>query len=129
MDVIETAYKALEPIRERGIQVQEGWYDEHYKNLHITLWPLTETPEASSDDGLEVETAGLQVTIFSTTACARRSSSCWWEPGRHTRGQTNSKQGSRREYISARYGFCFMKKGANNGRRKNHCAQPLLRLA
>lgn len=67
MDVIETAYKALEPIRERGIQVQEGWYDEHYKNLHITLWPLTETPEASSDDGLEVETAGLQVTIFSTT--------------------------------------------------------------
>lgn len=66
MDVITAAYKALEPITERGVKVQEGWYDEHYKRLHVTLWPLAETPEAHSDDELEIETAALQVTIFST---------------------------------------------------------------
>ena len=65
MDVITAAYKVLEPITERGVKVQEGWYDEHYKRLHVTLWPLAETPEAHSDDALEIETAGLQVTIFS----------------------------------------------------------------
>lgn len=67
MDVIEAAYNALGPIRERGVRVQEGWYDERYKDLHVTLWPLPETPTASSDDALEIETAELQVTIFSTT--------------------------------------------------------------
>ena len=66
MDVITAAYKALEPITERGVKVQEGWYDERYKRLHVTLWPLAETPEAHSDDALEIATAGLQVTIFST---------------------------------------------------------------
>ena len=39
MDVITAAYKALEPITEHGVKVQEGWYDERYKRLHVTLWP------------------------------------------------------------------------------------------
>lgn len=79
MDVITAAYKALEPITERGVKVQEGWYDERYKRLHVTLWPLAETPEAHSDDALEIETAGLQVTIFpprNKKPCGKKSSSC-----------------------------------------------------
>ncbi len=67
MDVILAAQQALKPIIDRGVPVQEGWYDQNQKRLHVSLWPLDESPLAASDDAEEIETAAIQITIFSTT--------------------------------------------------------------
>ncbi len=66
MDVIKLAAKALTPIAEEGTPVQQGWYDEALHTTHVTLWVLGETPEGHSDDEEEIESANIQVTIFST---------------------------------------------------------------
>lgn len=66
MDVVKFAARALEPISAKGIPVQEGWYDEAARKLHVSLWPLQDAPQCSSDDYTEVERASIQITIFST---------------------------------------------------------------
>lgn len=65
MDLIAKAAEALEPISAEGIVVQQGWYDKSLHARHVTLWTLSDAPDASSDDDLEIETGMIQVTIFS----------------------------------------------------------------
>ena len=50
MDVIGLAAEALKPISDEGTIVQQGWYDESLKRLHVTLWKLQDTEDAHSDD-------------------------------------------------------------------------------
>lgn len=64
MDIIEQAAKALEPLAEIGIPVQQGWYNEKLKKTHITLWNLSDSDAAASDDIPETEDAYLQVNIW-----------------------------------------------------------------
>lgn len=65
MDIIEIAAKALKPISDEGIAVRQGWYEEDLKKLHITLWNLSDSVAAHSDDAAEVETGMVQVNIWS----------------------------------------------------------------
>ena len=60
MDVIGLAAAALKPISDEGTIVQQGWYDESLKRLHVTLWKLQD-----SDDECEIEAASIQVNIWS----------------------------------------------------------------
>ena len=55
MDVIGLAAAALKPISDEGTIVQQGWYDESLKRLHVTLWKLQDTEDAHSDDECEIE--------------------------------------------------------------------------
>ena len=48
MDVIGLAAAALKPISDEGTIVQQGWYDESLKRLHVTLWKLQDTENAHS---------------------------------------------------------------------------------
>lgn len=64
-DIIRDAAKALKPISDKGIIVQQGWYDKNIKKEHVTLWDLGEDDENYSDDKAEGTTMGVQVTIFS----------------------------------------------------------------
>lgn len=57
MDVIGLAAEALKPISDEGTIVQQGWYDESLKRLHVTLWKLQDTEDAHSDDECEIEAA------------------------------------------------------------------------
>ena len=65
MDIIALAAKALKPISERGISVQQGWYDKNVKKMHVTLWNLGDYEGGHSDDEAEVEAASVQVNIWS----------------------------------------------------------------
>lgn len=65
MDVIGLAAAALKPISDEGTIVQQGWYDESLKRLHVTLWKLQDTENAHSDDECEIEAASIQVNIWS----------------------------------------------------------------
>ncbi len=65
MDVISKAAEALRPISERGIRVEQGWYDADYKKLHITLWLLTDAEGSHSDDDADVLKAQIQINIWS----------------------------------------------------------------
>ena len=65
MDVIGLAAAALKPISDEGTIVQQGWYDESLKRLHVTLWKLQDTEDAHSDDECEIEAASIQVNIWS----------------------------------------------------------------
>lgn len=65
MDVIGLAAAALKPISDEGIIVQQGWYDESLKRLHVTLRKLQDTEDAHSDDECEIEAASIQVNIWS----------------------------------------------------------------
>lgn len=65
MDVIGLAAEALKPISDEGTIVQQGWYDESLKRLHVTLWKLRDTEDAHSDDECEIEAASIQVNIWS----------------------------------------------------------------
>lgn len=65
MDVIGLAAEALKPISDEGTIVQQGWYDESLKRLHVTLWKLQDTEDAHSDDECEIEAASIQVNIWS----------------------------------------------------------------
>lgn len=66
MDIIEQAAKALEPLAATGIPVQQGWYDEKLKKTHITLWNLSDSDAAASDDEPDTEDAYLQINIWAT---------------------------------------------------------------
>ncbi len=65
MDIIEVAAQALKPLSDEGITVRQGWYEEDLKKLHITLWNLSDSVAAHSDDAAEVETGMVQVNIWS----------------------------------------------------------------
>lgn len=65
MDVIALAADALKPISDRGITVQQGWYDKSLKKLHVTLWKLRDYESSHSDDECDIETAYIQVNIWS----------------------------------------------------------------
>lgn len=64
-DPIADAAAALSTISARGIRVQEGWYQADLRALHLTLWLLELSPEDSSDDESETETARIQINIWS----------------------------------------------------------------
>ena len=64
-DPIADAAAALATISARGIRVQEGWYQADLRALHLTLWLLELSPEDSSDDESETETARIQINIWS----------------------------------------------------------------
>lgn len=66
MDIVKMTGDALKPIADRGVVVREGWYDEKQKELHVTIWPLTITPDAAADDAPDVLVGQVQITIFST---------------------------------------------------------------
>lgn len=66
MDLVRLTGDALKPIADRGVVVREGWYDEQQKDLHVTIWPLSETPDAAADDAPDVLVGQVQITIFST---------------------------------------------------------------
>lgn len=65
MDIIEKAAEALEELSDEGIIVQQGWYDENIRGLHVTLWNLGDYEGEHSDDTEEVEVASVQVNIWS----------------------------------------------------------------
>ena len=65
MDIIAMAAEALEPLRDEGIIVQQGWYDGSLKKLHVTLWKLRDYENAHSDDDVEIEAATIQVNVWS----------------------------------------------------------------
>lgn len=65
MDIIADAAAALKPISDDGITVRQGWYDANAKKLHITLWNISDTIAASSDDMPEVEAGAVQINIWS----------------------------------------------------------------
>lgn len=64
-DIIKDASEALKSIHDRGIIVQQGWYDKNIHATHVTLWDLGENDENFSDDDAEGVTLSVQVTIFS----------------------------------------------------------------
>lgn len=65
MDIVEKAADALAELEEEGIIVQQGWYDENIRKLHVTIWNLGEYGGEHSDDGQEVEVAAVQICIWS----------------------------------------------------------------
>lgn len=65
MDVIKLSARALQPIADEGIRVQQGWYDKNLHTLHVTLWLIQDYEESHSDDGCDVEAAMVQVNIWS----------------------------------------------------------------
>lgn len=67
MDIIKIAAAALQPIAEKGIPVQQGWYDKDLHKTHVTLWATGAAPESHSDDEEEIEVGYIQVTVFSDT--------------------------------------------------------------
>lgn len=75
MDVIGLAAEALKPISDEGTIVQQGWYDESLKRLHVTLWKLRDTEDAHSDDECEIEsskhTSEYLVAERSADACEK----------------------------------------------------------
>lgn len=92
MDIIKKAANALAELEEDGIIVQQGWYDESIKDLHVTLWNLGDYSDENSDDESEVEISAVQVSIWSD------------------RDQVKLKKRIKRLMLKA--GFCFM--GAND---------------
>lgn len=65
MDVIKIAAEALKPVSDDGIIVQQGWYDESLKRIHVTLWKVKDYEAGHSDDECDVEGAAIQVNIWS----------------------------------------------------------------
>jgi hypothetical protein len=65
VDIIEKSAEALKPISDDGIIVRQGWYEESLKQLHVTLWNLSDYIAAHSDDDEEVEAGMVQVNIWS----------------------------------------------------------------
>lgn len=65
MDVIAMAAEALKPVSDDGVIVQQGWYDESLKHLHVTLWKLRDYEAGHSDDECDIEGAEIQVNIWS----------------------------------------------------------------
>ncbi len=66
MDIIKTAAAALDPLEREGITVQQGWYDASLRKTHVTLWKLRDYAAGHSDDDCDVETATIQVNVWST---------------------------------------------------------------
>ena len=64
-DPIADATAALAPISERGIRVQEGWYQADLRQKHVTVWMLEHAPDHDSDDECDAEGARLQINIWS----------------------------------------------------------------
>ena len=65
MDVIKLSARALQPIADEGIRVQQGWYDKNLHALHVTLWLIQDYESAHSDDECDIEAAMVQVNIWS----------------------------------------------------------------
>lgn len=65
MDIISAAEKALKPLIDDGVTVRQGWFDENCKELHVTLWNLSDTVAAISDDTEEVDAGTIQINIWS----------------------------------------------------------------
>lgn len=64
-DIIKDAADALSAIKDRGIEVMQGWYDKDIGKTHVTLWDLGESEQDFSNDNAETELHSVQVTIFS----------------------------------------------------------------
>lgn len=65
MDIVEMAADALADLSDEGITVQQGWYDENIRDLHVTIWNLGNYEGGFSDDGAEMEVAIVQICIWS----------------------------------------------------------------
>lgn len=65
MDIVGKATDALAVLEDEGIIVQQGWYDENIRKLHVTVWNLGDYGGEHSDDEEEVEIAAVQVCIWS----------------------------------------------------------------
>lgn len=65
MDIIARASETLKPVSDDGIIVQQGWYDESIKKLHVTLWNLGDYEGAHADDAADVDVASVQVNVWS----------------------------------------------------------------
>lgn len=65
MDIVDIASKALQPLREDGITVQEGWYSADMHKMHVTLYSLGDYEGGHSDDDPELDIASIQVNIWS----------------------------------------------------------------
>ena len=67
MDIVGKTLETLAVLEDEGIIVQQGWYDESIKKLHVTVWNLGDYGGEGSDDETEVEIAAVQVCIWSST--------------------------------------------------------------
>ena len=65
MDIVGKTLETLAVLEDEGIIVQQGWYDESIKKLHVTVWNLGDYGGEGSDDETEVEIAAVQVCIWS----------------------------------------------------------------
>nr|UVY39456.1 MAG: Protein of unknown function (DUF806) [Bacteriophage sp.] len=65
MDIVGKTLDTLAVLEDEGIIVQQGWYDESIKKLHVTVWNLGDYGGEGSDDETEVEIAAVQVCIWS----------------------------------------------------------------
>lgn len=63
-DIIALVAEILEPISNRGIPVQEGWYDKNLGDTHITFFLYLELPELASDDEVTAYSHNIQVDIW-----------------------------------------------------------------
>lgn len=92
MDIVGKTLETLAVLEDEGIIVQQGWYDESIKKLHVTVWNLGDYGGEGSDDETEVEIAAVQVCIWSN------------------KDQVNLKK--RIKHLMCKAGFAFM--GAND---------------
>lgn len=65
MDIVNIASEALQPLRDDGITVVEGWYREDMQKLHVTLYSLGDYEGGHSDDDPELDIASIQINIWS----------------------------------------------------------------
>lgn len=57
--------KILESLKDLGVPVLYGWYDESLNKTHITFFTFNEIPEDYSDDDYESLENYIQVDIWS----------------------------------------------------------------
>ena len=50
MDIVGKTLETLAVLEDEGIIVQQGWYDESIKKLHVTVWNLGDYGGKGSDD-------------------------------------------------------------------------------
>lgn len=61
-DIVKLIYDSLSPL---GVPVSYGWYNEKYKDTHISFFVLMELPEAFSEDEEEISSIHIQVDLWS----------------------------------------------------------------
>lgn len=57
--------KILEALKDLGVPVLYGWYDESLNKTHITFFTFSEIPEDYSDDDYENLESYIQIDIWS----------------------------------------------------------------